>query len=161
MTWPLSNLDSDNLGNLDIGQLRWLGHWISWVSSALGNLCTLFIGKFVYCKFWLTLWRLKVFSVLFNYVTSKFLGATFVSTERKFDFANWVIIFHIAKPDNPVTLLGQIMGGSVVAFGLHSVCQIFVFFILTLFVVDNKMVGNTVCWFQIFTGNITGDFQKP
>ena len=46
------------------------------------------------------------------------------------------------------------MGGSVVAFGLHSVCQIFVFFILTLFVVDNKMVGNTVCWFEIFKGSI-------
>jgi hypothetical protein len=37
------------------------------------------------------------------------------------------------------------MGGSVVAFGHHSVGQIIVFFILTLFVVDNKMVGNTVC----------------
>ena len=83
-----------------------------------------------------------------------------MSTERKFDFANWVVIFHIAKPDNPVTLLGQIMGGSVVAFGLHSVCQIFVFFILTLFVVDNKMVGNTVCWFEIFKGSVTYDFQK-
>jgi hypothetical protein len=55
------------------------------------------------------------------------------------------MIFHIAKPDNPVTLLGQIMGGSVVAFGHDSVGQIIVFFILTLFVVDNKMVGNTVC----------------
>ena len=64
VTWALSNLGFDNLGNLDIGQLRWLGHWTSWVSSTLGNLCTLFIGKFVYCKFWLTLWRLKVFSVL-------------------------------------------------------------------------------------------------
>ena len=73
-----------------------------------------------------------------------------MSTEGKFDFANWVVIFHIAKPDNPVTLLGQIMGGSGVAFGHHSVCQIIVFFILTLFVVDNKMVGNTVCWFEIF-----------
>ena len=83
-----------------------------------------------------------------------------MSTERKFDFANWVVIFHIAKPDNPVTLLGQIMGGSVVAFGLHSVCQIFVFFILTLFVVDNKMVGNTVCWFEIFQGSVTYDFQQ-
>ena len=50
-----------------------------------------------------------------------------------------MIIFHIAKPDNPVTLLGQIMGGSGVAFGHCSVCQIFVFFILTLFVVHNKM----------------------
>ena len=94
-------------------------------------------------------------------LTSKFIGATFVSTERKFDFANWVVIFHIAKPDNPVTLLGQITGGSGVAFGHCSVCKILVFFILTLFVVDNKMVGNTVCWFEIFTGNITGDFQKP
>ena len=84
-----------------------------------------------------------------------------MSTERKFDFANWVIIFHIAKPDNPVTLLGQIMGGSGVAFGHHSVCQIFVFFILTLFVVDNKMVGNTVCWFEIFKGNVMWDFQRP
>jgi hypothetical protein len=32
---------------------------------------------------------------------------------------------------------------------------------LTLFVVDNKMVGNTVCWFEIFKGNFTQDFQKP
>ena len=90
----------------------------------------------------------------------KFLSATFESTERKYDFANWVMIFHIAKPDNPVTLLGQIMGGSGVAFGHHSVCQIIVFFVLTLFVVDNKMAGNTVCWFKIFKGNITWDLQK-
>ena len=83
-----------------------------------------------------------------------------MSTEGKFDFANWVVIFHIAKPDNPVTLLGQIMGGSGVAFGHCSVCQIFVFFILTLFVVDNKMVGNTVCWFEIFQGSVTYNFQK-
>ena len=30
------------------------------------------------------------------------------------------------------------MGGSVVAFGHHLVCQIIVFFVLTLFVVDKK-----------------------
>ena len=47
------------------------------------------------------------------------------------------------------------MGGSGVAFGHCSVCQIFVFFILTLFVVDNKMVGNTVCCFEIFKGRVT------
>ena len=70
------------------------------------------------------------------------------------------MIFHIAKPDNPVTLLGQIMGGSGVAFGHHSVGQMIVFFILTLFVVDNKMVGNTVCWFEIFKGSVNYDFQK-
>ena len=52
------------------------------------------------------------------------------------------------------------MGGSGVAFGHHSVGQIIVFFILTLFVVDNKMVGNTVCRFKIFKGNIMWDFQK-
>ena len=83
-----------------------------------------------------------------------------MSTERKFDFANWVVIFHIAKPDNPVTLLRQITGGSGVAFGHHSVGQMIVFFILTLFVVDNKMVGNTVCWFEIFKGSVTYNFQK-
>ena len=46
-------------------------------------------------------------AILFLFLfRSKFLGATFVSTEGKFDFANWVVIFHIAKPDNPVTILG-------------------------------------------------------
>ena len=71
------------------------------------------------------------------------------------------MIFHIAKPDNPVTLLGQIMGGSGVAFGHHSVCQIIVFFVLTLFFVDNKMVGNTVCWLWNFQRKCYTGFQKP
>ena len=73
VTWALGDLSFDDLGNLDIWQFRWLGHWTIWVSSTLGNLCSLFIGKFVYCKFWLTLWRLKVFSVLFFFHLVKFL----------------------------------------------------------------------------------------
>ena len=70
------------------------------------------------------------------------------------------MIFHIAKPDNPVTLLGQIMGGSGVAFGHCSVCQIIVFFILALFVVDNKMVGHTGFLFEFFKGYVRRDFQS-
>ena len=70
------------------------------------------------------------------------------------------MIFHIAKPDNPVTLLGQIMGGSGVAFGHCSVCQIFVFFILTLFVVNNKMGESSLERWKIKVNNIPSNQNK-
>ena len=53
------------------------------------------------------------------------------------------------------------MGGSGVAFGHHSVGQIIVFFILTLFVVDNKMVENTVCLISNFLNEaLSGIFKS-
>ena len=65
VTWALSNLGFDNLGNLDIGQLKWLGHWTIWESSTLENLRTLFIGKFVYCEITHALEAESIFSLVY------------------------------------------------------------------------------------------------
>ena len=46
------------------------------------------------------------------------------------------------------------------AFGHHSVCKIIVFFILTLFVVDNKMVGNNVVDLKFSKETLCGIFQS-